>query len=271
MLRHPTIPLLTLVGLLITVSLGAAHDLYIKMDSYVLAPNAPVRVPIINGTFQGSENSITEDRVANVSLVHESGRRDLGTDGWEAEGDTTFYPIRTGGPGTYVLGVSTLPRDLELGAADFNQYLAHDGVVDVLVQRALEKELDTDVRERYSKHVKAIFQVGERRSGGLDVVLGYPAELVPITNPYQLRVGGEMAVRATVDGNPVPGQLVLAGGDSGHGPVLIREARTDANGEVRVALDEPGRWYIKFIHMAKTTAPEIDYESKWATLTFEVR
>ena len=37
-------------------------------------------------------------------------------------------------------------------------------------------------------------------------------------------------------------------------------------------IDQPGRWYLKFIHMARLEgSPDIDYESKWATLTFAVR
>ena len=211
----PTVGLALFLGLAFALTLASAHDLFIKMDSYFLPPGTPVEVPIINGTFELSENSITVDRVADISMIHQKSRKKLGTEGWDAEGDTTFFSMRSGDPGTYVFGVSTLTRDLGMDAPDFNEYLAHDGVVDVLAQRALDRELDVDVWERYSKHVKAVFQVGDRPTGGLDVVLGYPAELVPLTNPYELSVGDEMAVRAMVYGESVSRQLVLAGG-SGH-------------------------------------------------------
>jgi hypothetical protein len=39
----------------------------------------------------------------------------------------------------------------------------------------------------------------------------------------------------------------------------------------QVTLDAAGKWYVKFIHMVRATEPGLDYESKWATLTFEVR
>ena len=55
-------------------------------------------------------------------------------------------------------------------------------------------------------------------------------------------------------------------------PFDERQARTDDAGEVRFAIDRPGRWYVKFIHMvAMGEESEFDYESKWATLTFEAR
>lgn len=261
-----------LVLVAITTAVVSAHDLFIKMDAYHLPSGTPVQVPILNGTFAVSENSITEDRVADVSMVMDGQRTKLGMETWNAEGDTTFLGIRTGNPGTYVIGVSTLPRDIGLDAGDFNVYLASDGIVDVLKQRALDSELDEDAWEQYSKHVKAIYQVGDRTTGGLDVVLGYPAELVPLDNPYTISVGGELSFRAMVDGEPVVGQLVIAGGDGGmHGEIHEREARTDQDGVVRFRMDAPGRWYVKFINMQKTDLEGIDYQSKWATISFEIR
>jgi len=33
-----------------------------------------------------------------------------------------------------------------------------------------------------------------------------------------------------------------------------------------------GRWYVRTIHMVETTdEADVDYESNWATLTFQVR
>lgn len=271
MRRSISVGVLAGLAIAFVTTVATAHDLFIKLDSYFLPPETPVRVPIINGTFQLSENSISADRVADVSVVRDARRRKLGTDQWNAERDTTFLAIRTGGEGTHVVGVSTQPRDLGMSGADFNEYLAHDGVPDVLEQREKDGELDKDVLERYSKHVKAVFQVGERRSGGLDLILGYPAELLPLTNPYELSVGDEMVVQVLVDGKPVPGQLMLAGGEGADGVFEERWVRSDADGKASLTMDASGKWYIKFINMQKTDAEGIDYESKWATLSFAIQ
>ncbi len=269
----PTIKILTAAVALTALSTAAvaAHDLFIKMETYHLPPGTAVQVPVINGTFEVSENSITIDRVDDVSLVVDGHRTVLGTDHWNADGDTTFLGLRTGDPGTYILGVSTNPNELGMEAADFNTYLASDGVVDVLKQRALDGELNEGAWEQYSKHIKAVYQVGDRLTGGLDVVLGYPAELVPLGNPYGTEVGGELSFRALVDGEPVVDQLVIAGGDGGDHMIREREARTDPDGVVTFEMDHPGRWYVKFINMQKTDAEGLDYESKWATISFEIR
>ena len=259
------LPLALLVPFLV------GHDLFIKLDDYFLAPDSEVRIPILNGTFEGSENSITADRVVDIVLAGGSEVSYLDTEGWDASGDTTFLTLRTGAPGTYVFGVSTKSRSIELDAASFNEYLEHDGIPDVLAARKAEGELERDAVEQYSKHVKAVFQVGESRSGGWDRALGFPAEIVPLVNPYELSPGEAIAVRSLVLGKPVANQLVIAGGVSPEGIIAERDARTDENGVVRFTLESAGRWYVKFIHMEKTDEEGIDYESNWATLTFQVR
>jgi uncharacterized GH25 family protein len=118
-----------------------------------------------------------------------------------------------------------------------------------------------------------VLQVGGQRSSGFDRVLGYPAELVPLDNPYALRAGASLRVRALVDGRPVANQYVVTGGrTAGGGRIAQRGVRTDSDGVARVALRSAGVWYVKFIHMTRASEDTtIDYESKWASLTFQVR
>jgi uncharacterized GH25 family protein len=76
-----------------------------------------------------------------------------------------------------------------------------------------------------------------------------------------------------VDGKTVPNQLVVAGGRT-PGEARFREqrVRTDASGVARIKLSSRGQWYVKFIRMVPFTGSEkIDYESKWATLTFQIQ
>jgi hypothetical protein len=76
-----------------------------------------------------------------------------------------------------------------------------------------------------------------------------------------------------VDGRPAANQYVVTGGrGAGGARIAQRGFRTNADGVARVPLRSAGIWYVKFIHMERATADTtIDYESKWATLTFQVR
>ena len=226
----------------------------------------------MNGTFRESEAAVARERLRDVSIVSPSGEVSRPTDGaWRDDGATTRLDLETGDAGTYVISVSTKPREIDLKAKDFNEYLEHDGIPDVLAARRKAGELGRDVRERYSKHVTAVLQVGEARTDTYAKPLGYPAEITPRQNPYSLRAGRTLEVLCTVEGKPVANQYVLSAYEAGGR--LSREvgARTDAQGVARVRLTGAGRWYVKMIHMSPSADAGIDYESKWATLTFEVR
>jgi hypothetical protein len=258
-----------LMGLVVAAL--AAHDLFLKLDTYFVPPDTTIRVAVLNGTFMSSEGPVARDRLTDLSLTGTAGRAALPREAWTPAGDTTWLTLRTGAAGTYMVGASTLPRELALAAADFNAYLEHDGIPDVLEERRRRGELDRAVRERYHKHVKAILQVGLRRTDAYRTPFGYPAELVPLANPYQLGAGDTLALRCLVDGIPAANQLVIAGGERAGRALPEIRSRSDADGVVRVALGSPGRWFVKFVHMERSARPGVDYESKWATLTFEVR
>ena len=116
-----------------------------------------------------------------------------------------------------------------------------------------------------------MFQVGARRTNDFGVTLGYAAEIVPLDNPYALGSTRVLRARCLVDGKPLTNQTVLWGGEKGGQSFTQRTTRTDSAGMATVTLDQPGRWYVKFISMVRGAEAGLDYESKWATLTFEIR
>lgn len=264
----------TLTGALLlgAIGLAAAHDLFLKPDRFFVAENATVLVRVLNGTFSKSENSIDRPRLRDVSVVSPAGRTQLDTSEWSASGDTSSFRVRTGTSGTYVLGASTRPSVIALTAPEFNEYLRSDGIPDVLAARRREGELEKGARERYHKHVKGLLQVGAVRSEHFATELGYPAEIIPLTNPYALAAGGTLRVRTLVDGSPVANQFVLYGGRTAKGSrIAQRSVRSDSTGVARIPLRAGGTWYVKFINMTRVQSDSVDYESKWATLTFRVR
>lgn len=254
------------------VTVAAAHDMFLKPTRFFAPENSEVRVRVLNGTFTKSENSIARSRLADASVVTPARRITLDTTEWNATGDTSTFHIHTRGAGTYVIGASTKPSVIALSADDFNLYLKDDGIPDVLEARRTAGELGKSARERYHKHIKAMVQVGNARSSHYSTVLGYPAEIVPMENPYSLASGAALRVKTLVDGKPAANQLVLYGGlTANETNIDPRSVRSNAEGVATIPLSTPGIWYIKFINMARVRSDTVDYESKWATLTFQVR
>lgn len=249
-----------------------AHDLFLKPDSFFAKVNSKITISILNGSFLASEGAVNFARLNDVSVVAPSGSRlnPAETDFTKTE-TTSFLHLEPKEPGNYVVGLSTKPRDIELAGKDFNEYLEHDGIPDVLAARKRNNELDKAAREKYSKHVKTIFEVGEKQSETYKAVLGYPVEIVPQANPYKLKVGDTLDVLCLKDGKPLVNQFVMSGHEVDGKIVAGKNVRTDKRGIARIKIGGDGKWYVRFIEMSKLMDPKLDYESKWATLTFEVR
>jgi hypothetical protein len=267
-LRSLLLPVL-LVGL---TSALAAHDLFLKLADFRVRPNSNVTVTALNGTFTSSENAIARARVADLSVVGPAGREHLDTTRLTAAANRTRIALRTGAPGTYVVGLSIKPSQITLKGGQFNAYLEEEGLRNVLESRKQAGEAEKTSTERYAKHVKAIFQAGAAGGGAWSTVLGYPVEIVPTRDPNSLAPGDTLRVRILVNGTAAPiDQEVLAGGRSkSGGPIAEQHLRVDGSGTVPIVLRAAGTWYLKFIHMSRVTEPGVDYVSQWATLTFAV-
>lgn len=256
-------------GLMVLAAAGQAmaHEMYLKSDDYFFQPKSEATLILINGTFDKSTNSISRDRMRDASVFGAGKLQHPAASNWSDANDSSYLKFVTGEAGTYVAGVSTKPKIIEMKAEDFRSYLQLEGVPDTLASFDKGPRLEM-VRERYSKHVRAIFQVGDTRSSDFSRALDYPVEIILKNNPYQLKVGDEVSFQVLYKGRPVANQFINAG----HiGLLNAYQLRTDKNGIAKFKITEPSGWYISLIHMQKVNAPDADYESNWATVTFQVK
>ncbi|MEJ7848232.1 MAG: DUF4198 domain-containing protein [Pyrinomonadaceae bacterium] len=260
-----------LLNLLLFVS-TFAHDLFLKPDSFFAKINQKISISVMNGTFQSSEGAVSFARLTDVSIVSPSGARTNSKESDITKNETTaFLNFTTKEAGNYVVGLSTMWRENSLPAKEFNAYLTGEGIPDILENRTRDKELEIDGRYRYSKYVKTILQAGNKQTDSYKTVLGYAVEMIPQSNPYKLKKGGTIEILCLKDGKPLAGQTVLTGRETDGKLAAEKAIRSDAKGIIKIKLDGAGKWYAKFINMVKIDDPKLNYESKWATLTFEIR
>ncbi len=249
-----------------------AHDLFLKPNSFFAKINQKISISVMNGTFQTSEGAVSFARLTDVSVVAPSGNRTNQKEADFTKNETTaFLNLEPKEAGNYIVGLSTMWRENSLPAKEFNEYLVGEGIPDILEDRKRDKELETDGRYRYSKYVKTILQVGNKQSDTYKTVLGYAVEMIPQANPYKLKKGNTIEILCLKDGKPLAGQTVLTGYELGGRLAAEKSVRSDAKGIIKIKLDGAGKWYAKFINMVKVDDPKLNYESKWATLTFEIK
>ena len=252
-----------------------AHDLYIFPDAFNVVSKTKLQVAFHNGdSFPQSEVAPTIARLKEAQLRFASATiaiQDLKVDGKRAVG-TVQAPA---GSGNLLLSVHTAPNFIELAPDKFLAYLKEEGLSEVIDWRAKHDETRKPGRERYSKFAKSLIV-----SGAPDdfyrTPLGFPIEIVPEENPYSLHSGARLPVRVLFRGKPAAGlQLEAAWSDSGKSKTTVI-GRTDTEGRIRVPLTAAGKWRLHSLLMERcprqgTEPAAADWESFWASLTFEVK
>ncbi|MEN8223734.1 MAG: DUF4198 domain-containing protein [Bacteroidota bacterium] len=253
--------------------LFTSHELFLKSNSYYLKPDTNSELYLYNGSFNKSENTISRDRIVNAMILGPEYKFSPSPDDYHEQGEVTYLNFKTGNEGTYVAGISTLPREIELSSQEFLEYLKHGGLHEMIAERKEKGLSGKAAREEYSKHVKAILQVSGKKTTHYDIALGYPIEFIPLSNPYELKIGDILAIRLLKDGEELKKQTIHYSlqTQAGEDPLEVKSTKTDKDGLFSITIDKPGIWYVATIHMEESNTPGIDYVSNWATLTFEIR
>lgn len=254
--------------LFLVVPITEAHDLWLIPQKFRINPGEHVKIFANTGMdFPKSLGAITPDRIDQFVLV---GKEELSnfSNFTEVENSLIVNCIIKN-PGTYVIAAALKPKEIQLPAKEFNEYLLHDGLPNIYELRKEEGILDKDAVEYYSKYPKTIIQVGDALDDSPSKPLGLTIEIVPKLNPYALKLGDDLKVVVLFRGRPLA-QLDLAWSYPGQGEKFAGSTKTDQNGEAIVPLTKSGPYVIRLTHMEWVKKQTHEWESYWASLTFEV-
>ena len=242
-----------------------AHDMWIEPMTF-----SPQRGEIVGVKLRVGQDLLGDPLPRDPALIRQfvvedsEGRKPLvGRDGADPAG---FF--RVPAPGMLVVGYSSNPSAVELGAEKFNQYVKDEGLDAVAALRAHRNETGAKTRELFSRCAKSLVLSGTASDAEGDRRLGFTLELVAERNPYTLHAGQDLPVRLTYENRPLAGAQVVA--MNRLNPSERLAARTDKDGRVRFRLRPGGMWLIKAVHMIPAPAgANAEWMSFWASLTFE--
>lgn len=267
------------VGLILSVlaaTSGQAHDFWILPSSFEPAPNAAVAFHLAVGQqWAGDPFPRNEARIVHFVLAGPHGDAPIAG----AEGVDPAGVARVGDAGLYLAGYESNNAKLELEPDKFEAYLRLEGLESVIAERARRGESQQGSHEVYARCAKSLLRVGSSEGPKsvrvFDRALGFTLEIVPEKDPYLATASAAkpVALPFTVlyEGKPLANALVVAmAKDAPQSPV---EARSDRRGRVELALNAPGVWLVKTVHMVRLEAESArqqgaEWQSYWASLTF---
>ncbi len=271
------------IALMALPRLAAAHDFWM-VPSELVVPDARqifVSMYVGEGFVAESEKPFQRDRV--LAFRHFSSAPSAAADGGAAgavlvddvletgaslDGQTPLVSLRVSGAGGHLLAMERKPTTIELEAAKFDEYLRHEGLGRLAAERARLGESGKPGRERYSRYLKTLIQVGDAKDAVFGTVVDAALELVPEQNPVFLAPGEELTVLVRFRGQPLPGARLETSSRDGD-DVRVTQVTADDRGRATVKIDRRGVWLLRMVHMVRCEGcSDADWESFWTSYTF---
>ena len=250
---------------------AAAHDFWVQPREYWLAPGVvtPITLQVGHGPYR-QRSPIPLYRITRFSAVSPRGVSLELSDRLHPGDALDDGSLVLTDPGTYVVVLETDNRaQSHLPASRFNDYLQVEGLTPALEERRRLHQTDADGSEIYSRHAKALIQVGAHADNVISTrPLGLPLEIVPEVNPYADPKPAVLPVHVLYQGRPLPGALIKLT-ELEHDEAPFETHRTDSAGHATFALPREGTWLLNVIWtkpLPKTA--ETDFETVFSSLSF---
>jgi uncharacterized GH25 family protein/hydrogenase/urease accessory protein HupE len=247
----------------------SAHEFWLAPSTYAAAAGDTVSIRAFVGSgFRGEAKPFGARRVQRFEL-RAAATRDLSRLG--SNGGLVYARFIAPDGGGALVAYQSDFASIELPGPRFEQYLAAEGLDGPRTARARAKAEDAPGRERYARCAKTWIAGKEPRRA--EQVIGMPLEIVALADPA---AADRLPLQVLYGGEPLAATLVRAWNTTATLAASERDSvppacssRTDAHGIVTLAIDHPGEWLVNAVHMVASGDPDADWESYWASLTFE--
>ncbi|MGH2568900.1 MAG: DUF4198 domain-containing protein [Bacteroidota bacterium] len=249
-----------------------AHDCFLMAKPFRTKSGSNVKISIhIDDLFPGKHVAWNPDRVTRFH--HWYGRTLLDSVVPEPVEDSSGVFVSVEQPGLHLFVVDWSHRFIELEAKLFTKYLQSEGLDQIVQLRKEHNEVNKPGRERYSRYIKTFVTTGEGNVDAYRHIVGQALELIPLDNPYAKKIGDTLRVRLLFQGKPIAGAKVSATyeGATTKPDTHAQSVRTNKEGVAAFRITHKGVWLVRTVHMQAAETPEADWESWWASVTFEVR
>ena len=246
-----------------------AHEFWLMPSRFKVKVNENFNLTFYVGEdFMGE---IWKNRIGRtLKLTHYSGKTMKDLTPRAIQNDSSDLVLSFGKTGTHLLTMESKNSFIALDAEKFNAYLKDDGINNIYELRKTKGELNKPSKERYRRCVKTLIQVGDKTDKTFVKNTGMPLEIIPLQNPYTLKMGDKMTVKVLFEGKPLRNSMVVTWNKTATVKTRKQDFRTDAEGKMTFPLDQMGQWMVSTVHMIEVeNDAEANYQSYWGNLTFE--
>jgi uncharacterized GH25 family protein len=246
------------------------HECWFEPGKFFLMPGetTAVRLFVGDGLVKDREEKVFErSKTTTFKLFSSSNKWDLITS--VNEGAKPVYQFSGQPSGNYLIAMERNWSYITLEAKEFEDYLKVDGMDYISEERRKAGETNKEGKERYSRFIKGLIQVGDKQDSAYGKRLGLKLELIPTSNPYKKTIGDTIEFQILFDGKPLANRTVFADNSESETLRMV----TDKNGKFAFKIGKPGLWLARLVTMRRCMidCDGVVWESFWGSYSFGVK
>lgn len=252
--------LLLIAALSLVPAAAVAHDYWLEGTS---DGAITVRMWAGDSFHRGEEKAYSRKKAGSLVRVSAAGTVDLKPSVEnKAVPVLTFTPSAEGGQ---LVAMTRTVSSVTLPGWKFATYLSHEKFNHVIAARKAAGTSWEEGRERYTRYLKTLVQIGTTTDEVYGTVLDHRFEIIPLNDPSFVAAGDPLVLRVQFEGKPIAGVRAVARSKTKDEV----EAITDANGVARLVLPTVGVWNARAVSIrACEGCEDVEWESFWASYQF---
>ncbi|MBS1978718.1 MAG: DUF4198 domain-containing protein [Bacteroidetes bacterium] len=245
-----------------------AHEFWLRPRKFRFKTGEELKVDFVVGEqFTGEYWDLQKHKVEKLILFAGGMQKNMVKDVRLSKGNNIVTKLEKGG--TYLVALESDDAYLELDAEKFNAYLKEDGIEDILSERTQQKTLDQPSKEYYKRYAKLLVQTGTAADDTYRKRADFRFEIVPLANPYALKVGDYLQCRLYWNGRPSAHTMMKVWSHVGN-RIFLQNIYSEDDGTITFPLSSGGPWMVSSVKMVHAEKPGADYQSYWTSLVFGI-
>ena len=254
--------------LFVAIALISAREFWLQPLKFVYKPGEKLVMNFKAGeNFIGEPWDLKKNQIESLVLHHTSSSSSVLDSMKEDRNNNLILTLRA--EGSYLLSMQTKNAVNEWEAEKFNSFLKENGLDEIIDRRTKTNTLASPTKEYYSGYSKLLVQVGEKKDDTHKKVNNFPVEILPLENPYALKIGDPIHFKILFDGKPVFGVRVKVWNRFDN-RTTIQNIYTEKDGTLETRVSSPGPWMVSVVRMVPSKQAGADWQSYRGSLVFGI-
>lgn len=256
-----------LISLLIITCIVSAHEFWLQPQKFFYHQGEALKITFkVGENFMGEPWNLKRHRIEKLELHQNNLIRNIQSQ--VSEEGILEETLTT--EGTALIVMQSNKAFSILDGEKFNAYLKEDGLDEAYDYREKNNLLADSAKEFYTRHSKLLVQVGDKKDDTYKKVLGLPIEIIPLQNPYDLKIGSPVSYKILFNNKPLFGAKVRVW-NRHNNRTTVQNIYAQQDGTIEARITNPGAWMVSVVQMVPSKDPKAHWESYWGSLVFGVK